>query len=234
MYKVFPTFAVLMAIMLAMVWVVGCGESEEECEDVVTVSATTPADGAEMAANGEVSVTFTGGTVDAGSVTINGTAAELKGSTATASDVGLTPGSTVDIAIAFTYCDGTAGTHTITGVVVTAIDEVPPEITGSSLGADLSNLTDLEPDDLKDTVTVTFSEPMDTGDTKDIYFEIEGEKLAWRIAEWTDGDQTVTLEYKTGEDIGYEAAVTLKINGATDKAGNSVDLEIPFTTRAKE
>jgi len=75
---------------------------------------------------------------------------------------------------------------------------------------------------------------MDTGKTKDIYWEIEGEKLAWRIAEWSDDKTTVTLEYRVGADIGYEAEVTLVINGATDLAGNSADLEITFTTRIKE
>jgi hypothetical protein len=231
MYRVFPTFAVLMAIMLAMVWVVGCGEEEEDCEDEVTVKSTNPADGGTMAANAEASVTFEGGTPDADSVTINGKAAELKGSTASAGELGLTAGGTADIAIEWKYCDGEkTGTHTITGVTVTALDETPPEIAETSLG----DGKDLEPDDLKETVTITFSEAMDTGKTKTIYWEIEDEKLLWRIAEWSDDNMTVTLEYKSGADIGYEVEGKLVVEGATDAAGNSKDLEVEFNTRAKE
>jgi hypothetical protein len=234
MYKVFPTFAVLMAIMLAMVWMVGCGgEDEEVCEITVEVKSTAPDNGGEMAKNGAVTVTFEGGSPDADSVTINGKAAECKGATCSAEDIGLTEGQTVDIEIKWTYCkdiDVQEGSYTITGVTVTALDETPPAIKESSLG----DGEDLDPEDLKETVSVTFTEPMDSGKTKDIYFEIEGEKLIWRISEWTDGDQTVVLEYKSDADIGYESEVKLVIKGATDKAGNEADLEIEFTTRAKE
>jgi len=234
MYKVFPTFAVLMAIMLAMVWVLGCGEDEEECDITVEVDKTTPADGAKMAANAEVSVTFKGGVPDEGSVKINGKVAECKGSTCTAGDLGFAEGDKVDISIEWTWCtdieDTKSGTHTITDVEITVKDEVPPEISETSLG----DGKDLEPDDLKETVTITFSEPMDTGKTKDIYWEIEGEKLAWRIAEWSNDNMTVTLEYKSGADIGYETTGKLVVGGATDVAGNSKDLEVEFNTRAKE
>jgi hypothetical protein len=232
MRKVFPTFAVLMAIMLA-IWIVGCGEEEEECTDEVTVDTTAPADGASMASNAAVTVKFTGGTPDADSVTIAGKAAKCTGASCTAADLGLTEGQTVNIEIAWTYCDGeNTGSHTITGVKITVEDKDPPEIADSDPG---DGDKDVDPDALKeDGVTVTFNEAMDQKATKtgNIYFEIGDEKISW-LPKWED-EKTLFLEYKPGEDIGFETEVKLVIKDATDAAGNATDLEITFNTKAKE
>jgi len=114
MRKIFPTFAVLMAIMLA-IWLLGCGEDGDvECEDVVEVDSTTPENGGDMAANAEMTVKFTG-TPDANSVMINGKTAKCVGTTCKAKDLGLTMSPTVDIEIKWTYCDGKKiGQHNIT------------------------------------------------------------------------------------------------------------------------
>jgi len=118
MRKVFPIFAVLMVIMLATVWLVGCGEDDGECDIIVEVDKTTPGPDGEMPANAEVSVTFKGGSPDVDSVKINGTVAECRGTTCSAGDLGLTEGETADIEIKWTYCDGKkSGEHSITVIV---------------------------------------------------------------------------------------------------------------------
>jgi hypothetical protein len=231
MRKVFPIFAVLMAMTLA-IWMVGCGEEDVLCEITVTLASTAPADGGDINSNGSLTITFEG-SPDANSVTVNGNAAAGAGTKYTWAATGLTEGQQATITIAWKYCGDTDepkdGEATITLNVIQP-DPDPPEI-ASSEPAD--GAKDLDPEALNsDGVTVTFNEPV-TVKSGNVYFEAGDEKISW-LVEQSDDKTELMLTVKGGAELGFETEYTLKMDGVTDLAGNEADLSITFTTQAKE
>ena len=97
-----PTYLTT-TIMLA-IWMIGCGEEEEECTDV-TLKRTTPGDGEQMTANGTLIIEFEGGA--ASDVTVNDNEAG-NGAKVTWTATGLEGevGKEVTLTIKWTYCDG--------------------------------------------------------------------------------------------------------------------------------
>ena len=102
MTKLFRTFALLLAGLLAMSLIVGCGgdsETEEEVAPAAFVSAT-PHNLCDVPANGSITVTFDNPprdvTVSAGIVTVAGKSATITGP--------FTPG---PLALTITWADGT-------------------------------------------------------------------------------------------------------------------------------
>jgi hypothetical protein len=226
MKRVFPTLAVLMAMMLA-IWMIGCG-GDDECEDDdSTVTGTTPATGGDIAANGVLTIKFDN-PPKAGTVTVNGTAATGSGSTLTWTATGLTAGATAALSIEWTNACDTAGAGHSVSLNVLVEDNDPPAIVSSD---PKDGAKDVEVEDLKE-ITVEFDDNMDTKKTKLIII-IEDEEIGW-APKWSDDKTSVTLEYIAGKDIPMESEVTIDISGATDDAGNTADLSITFTTKAKE
>ena len=210
----FRTLAIVMAALLA-VSLVGCGgDDEPDVPDAAFVSAS-PADG-DLAANGSISVTFDNNPGDV-SVTGGGTVT-TSGKTRTISPPAAGyPTGALTITVTWTNGDGS---HDLTYNVVAA-DETAPTVTDSSPedGED-GVAADLEE------ISVTFSEPV----TGDLMLMDGDDDLNWEQA--TDGD-TITLTVIAGSDLGNETEYKV-VGTVSDGAGNEADVEITFTTEAKE
>lgn len=224
MQKLFRAFALMMAVMLVAVFVVGCGDDDDDdtTETPATVTATTPADGGQIAANGTLTITFDN---PPGDVTVNGSPATVTGKTATWTATGLTAGQSASIAIAWTIAGG--GSKTIT-LNVQAEDTTPPTISGGTVS---DGDKDVEPDPLNtDGITIDFSEAVNRGQIT--IMPEGGNDLGW-LPTWTD--TSVTIVPPKGAELGMETTYLLDITGVKDKAGNALpDTTITFVTKAKE
>jgi hypothetical protein len=232
MRKVFPIFAVLMATMLA-VWMLGCGDGDVPCEIEVTLKSTNPADGGKMFANGTLIIEFDGGA--ASNVTVNDNDAG-NGAKVTWKATGLDAevGKQATLTIKWEYCTDTdepkSGEASIT-VTVEAEDTVPPAIADSSPG---DGDKDLDPAKLaEDGITVNFTEPV-TVKSGNVYFQVgDDDPISWLVEPTADGTG-IELSIKGGNDLPFESEIVLKMDKVTDGAGNEADLEITFSTQAKE
>jgi hypothetical protein len=222
MKRTIQTLAILIAIALLAIWIVGCGE--EEGEPAGTVTAVDPPAGSEIAANQAIKITFDNA-VDA--VMVDGVAAT--GSAKNWTFQGDLTGKT-GISITWTNkdTDATAGGPHPVAYTVKAADTTPPDVTGST-PADGDD--DLDPEELnEDGIEIEFSEPV-TKVTVEV--TVEGETLKWTV-ETSDDGMTATAIMLPGGDIPYESEVVVIVN-AQDAAGNKMDeVEITFTTAAKE
>jgi hypothetical protein len=223
MKRTIQTLAILIAIALLAVWMVGCG-GDEEGEPAGTVTAVDPAAGSEIAANQAIKITFDEA-VDA--VMVDGVAAT--GSAKNWTFQGDLTGKT-GISITWTNkdADATAGGPYPVAYTVKAADNTPPAIASSDPE---DGDEDLDPEGLnEDGIEIKFSEPLKKV-TVDV--TIEGEPLKW-VAELSDDGMTATVVMLKGGEISYESEIVLVIN-AEDLAGNKLeDAEITFTTAAKE
>ena len=148
MTKMFRTFALLLAGLLAISMLAGCGGGdngdEEDAAPANFVSATPP--GGEIAANGSISITFDNApadvTVSAGSVTVAGKTATVTGP--------FTPG---PLALTVTWADGT---QTLS-YTVTAPDTTAPTVTGGTV-KDGDKDVDPEAINTDAKIEITFSE----------------------------------------------------------------------------
>jgi hypothetical protein len=217
MKRTIQALAMLIAITLLAVWMVGCGG-----EDLTTATVTgvVPAEGETVAANTEITITFDNPVTD---VTVNGEPAT--GSGKTWKYKGTLQASN---AIAWTNEDESAGEGKTVAYTVEAADEIPPEVTGSTPedGADNQDPEQINTDGIE----VTFSEPLKKAS---IEVTVEGEALPWSV-ELSDDKMTAKLLLIKGGDLSYETEVVIVI-GAEDLAGNKLEgHEITFTTAAKE
>ena len=139
-----------------------------------------------------------------------------------------------DIKIEWTYCDGEkSGEHSIT-VDVLEYDACPPHIVETYPE---DGTVDIDPLELQDVdIKIVFTEPI-TAKTGNIYIQIgegeKAEKIQWDVV-WSEDKTILTLKYKEGVDIPYDAKITVVIEHAEDMAGIPNDLEFSFTTKAKE
>jgi hypothetical protein len=210
----FRTLAIVMAALLA-VSLVGCGgDDEPETPDAAFVSAS-PADG-DLAANGSISVTFDNNPGDV-SVTGGGTASTA-GKTRTISPPadGYPTG---DLTITVTWTNGD-GSQDLTYNIVAADDTAPTVTDSSPEDGEDGVSADLEE------ITVTFSEPV----SGDLSLWDGDDEVVWESN--TDGD-TVTLTRLAGAELGNETEYTIA-GTVSDGAGNETDVDITFTTEAKE
>jgi hypothetical protein len=218
MKRTIQALAMLIAITLLAVWMVGCGGEDDGTVAVVT--GVTPAEGTEVAANAEITITFDNPVTD---VTVNGQPATGSGKTWKYKGT-----LTASNAIAWTNEDESAGEGKTVAYTVTAADEVPPEITDST-PADGDK--DLDPESVNtDGMEIKFNEAL-----KKVSVEVlvEDEALKWS-ATLSDDKMTAVIEMIKGGELPYEAEVVLK-GTAEDLAGNKLeDFEITFTTAAKE
>lgn len=204
----------------------GCAKEEKEAAKIVS---TNPADGGEMFANGELTITFDKEVTE---VKVNGTPAKVTGTVAKWEGQGLSEGQQT-ISIEWTDVDGNTGSQSIT-LTIKAPDTTPPEVTEVSVK---DGATDVDPSELNEKgIVVKFSEPIDTKKSKDPFTLADetGTALAW-AAEWNDDKTQATLTPAKGAELGYESKYTLMIKKYYDAAGNEgKEVTIKFTTKAKE
>jgi hypothetical protein len=217
MKRTIQALAMLIAITLLAVWMVGCGGDDLT---TATVTGVVPAEGETVAANTEITITFDNPVTD---VTVNGEPAT--GSGKTWKYKGTLQASN---AIAWTNEDESAGEGKTVAYTVEAADEIPPTVTGSTPGDGADNQ---DPEQINtDGIEVTFSEPLKKAS---IEVTVEGEALPWSV-ELSDDKMTAKLLLIKGGDLSYETEVVIVI-GAEDLAGNKLEgHEITFTTAAKE
>jgi len=220
MKRTIQALAMLIAITLTVVWMVGCGEDEEGT--VAAIATVAPPDGSTIAGNQEITITFDNPALD---VTVNGVAATGGGKTWKWK--GTIPEGAQTLAIAWTNEDESSGSGSVS-YTVEAADNTPPEVVGSSPE---DGDKDLDPEELNtDGMEVEFSEPVKKA-TVDV--TIDGEALKWTV-ELSDDKTTAAVVMLKGGEIPNEAEIVLVVN-AEDNAGNKLeDFEITFTTAAKE
>ena len=205
----------------------GCGGGEEE--EAAKIVSTNPADGGEMFANGELTITFDKAVTE---VKVNGTPAEVSGTVAKWKGQGLSEGSQT-ISIEWTDENGNTGSDSIT-LTIKPEDVTPPEVAEASVK---DGATNVDPGELNEKgIVIKFSEPIDTKKSKDPFTLADetGTALAW-AAEWNDDKTQATLTPAKGAELGYESKYTLMIKKYYDAAGNEgKEVTIKFTTKAKE
>ena len=218
MKRTIQTLAILIAMTLLVVWMVGCGEDEEGT--VAAITGANPPDGSEIAGNTEITINFDNPALD---VMVNGSAATGGGKVWKWK--GEIPEGAQSLSVTWTNEDDSSGSGSIS-YTVTPVDNTQPEITGST-PADGDD--DLNHEDINNYgIEIKFSEAL-----KKISAEvtIEGEALKWTSE--LDGD-TAKLIMLPGGDVPYEAEIVVIIT-AEDNAGNKLeDAEITFNTAAKE
>jgi hypothetical protein len=219
MKRTIQALAILIAITLVTVWLVGCGGEEEGT--VAAVTKVDPAEGSTIAANQKITITFDN---PATNVTVNGAAATGAG-TSWSFQGDLTGKTGIDIA--WTSEDGSAGSKTV-AYTIQAADTTPPAISSST---PKDGAKDLDPEALNtDGMEIKFSEPL-----KKVTVEvtIDGEPLKW-TAELSEDKTTAAVTMLKGGELPYESEVVLVVN-AEDNAGNKMEeTKITITTAAKE
>ena len=216
MTKLFRTFALLLAGLLAMSLIVGCGgddTEEEEAAPANFVSATPP--GGDIAANGSITVTFDNApadvTVSAGTVTVAGKSATITGP--------FTPGA---LALTITWADGTqALTYN-----VTAPDTDPPAVTGGTVS---DGDKDVDPEAINSAAAIELEFSEDVSGNVALQTE-SGDDVGWLGK--VEGNKA-TLELVKGKEIGNETTYVIA-GKVSDAAGNSTDVSVTFVTKGKE
>jgi hypothetical protein len=221
MKRTIQALAMLIAMTLLAVWMIGCGEEEVV---LAAVSSVTPPEGSEIAANQEITISFDN---PAFNVTVNGTPATGSGKSWKWS--GTIPEGAQTLNIAWENEDASETGSGTASYTVKAADPDPPEIVSSDPA---DGDSDLDPEGLNaDGMEIKFKDP----DLKKatVVVLIEGEALKW-TSELQDDKQTVKVVMLKGGELPYESEIVMTVT-AEDLAGNKMDeVEITFTTAAKE
>lgn len=218
MTKLFRTFALLLAGLLAVSLLVGCGGDddgeEEEAAPAAFVSANPPS-GSTIAANASITLTFDNAPAD---VTVSPGSAAPSGKTVVVNGP-FTPGA---LSLAVNWADGST-TLTYT---VTAPDSDPPTVTGGTVK---DGDKDVDPEAINSDamIEITFSEDV----SGNIALQTEGgDDVGWLgKVEGTKG----TLELVKGKEIGNETTYVIA-GKVSDAAGNEADVSVTFVTKGKE
>ena len=218
MTKLFRTLALLLAGLLAVSMLVGCGEggngNGDEPAPAAFVSANPPS-GSTIAANASITLTFDNAPAD---VTVSPGAAAPSGKTVVVSGP-FTPGA---LSLAVSWADGST-TLTYT---VTAPDSDPPAVSGGTV-KDGDKDVDPEAINTDAKIEITFSEDV----TGNIALQTEGgDDVGWLGK--VDGS-TGTLELVKGKEIGNETTYVIA-GKVSDAAGNEAEIKITFVTKGKE
>ena len=212
----FRTLAIVMAALLA-VSLVGCGGDDEPADVVAAFVSASPADG-DLASNGSITITFDKNPGDievTGGGTVSGSG--TKRTIAPPAD-GYPTGA---LTITVTWPNGD-GSKDLTYNVVAA-DETAPEVTSSDPTDGATGVSaDLEE------ITVTFDETVT--DKSDLKLMDGDDDQGW--TQEVDGN-TITLTVIASSNLGNETEYTVA-GKVVDGAGNEADVEITFTTEAKE
>ena len=216
MTKLFRNFILLLAFLLAVSMLVGCGEDDDTLTDEPVpanfVSASPP--GGDIAANGRITVTFdnhpTDVTVSVGTVTVAGKTATITGP--------FRPG---PLALTITWADGIQ----VLDYQVVGPDCCALRVTGGTVK---DGDTDVDPDALNSDgkIVVEFTEEV----TGNIDLQTEsGDSVGWigKVA-----GTTGTLELVKGRELVNETTYVIKCK-VSDAVGESIDLSITFVTKGK-
>jgi hypothetical protein len=220
MKRTIQTLAILIAMTLLAVWMIGCGEEEVI---LAAISSVAPPEGSEIAANQEIAITFDN---PAFNVTVNGTPATGSGSAWRWS--GTIPEGAQTLSIAWENEDASeTGSGTVSYTVLPA-DPDPPQIVSSDPA---DGDTDLDPEALnEDGFQIVFNEPLGK---LTVLVTIEEEPLKW-AAELSDDKTTASVVMLAGGELPYESEIVLVVT-AEDLAGNEMEEQtITFATAAKE
>jgi hypothetical protein len=228
--KVALLFAVAAMFALMMI---GCGGDDEGDGEAAAVTATNPADGGEMFANGELVINFDAAVKE---VKVNGSAAVVAGTKATWKGTGLAVGQGT-LEITWTDENDNTGSKTIT-LTIKEEDTVPPEVTSIETrkgGTNLDGANNLEPADMNDVdaggIVVKFSEPVNGAK---FTLAEEGTAIKW-IDEMNDAKTEAVLTPGPDGALRHEGKYTLTVTGYKDGAGNAgADAEVTFTMKGKE
>ena len=217
MTKLFRTLALLLAGLLAVSMLVGCGESEDAEEEAAPANfvSAAPPSGSEIAANASITLTFDNAPAD---VTASAGVATAAGKTVTVAGP-FTPG---PLSLTVTWADGT---QTLT-YTVTAPDTTAPTVTGGTVK---DGDKDVDPEAINSDakIEITFSEEV----TGNIALQTEGgDDVGWL---GSVAGTTGTLELVKGKEIGNETTYVIA-GKVSDAAGNALDVSVTFVTKGKE
>jgi len=225
MHKILRTLALIVAALMVVYTagnMIGCGDDDDDSgteEIAAALVSTTPANGGEIAGNGQLIITFDN---PPGAVTVNGTAAVVAGKTATWAATGLTPGGTATLNIAWDIAGGGSSTVTLN---VTAVDTTPPAVSGGSVkDGDKDVDSDTLNTDAK--ITVEFNEAV----TGTLDLKAAGASVGW-LSKATGN--TIQLDLVKGKELSKETEYTIE-GKVKDAAGNETTVKLTFVTKAKE
>lgn len=217
MKKLFRTFALLLAGLLAFSLIVGCGSGEDEeieTPPAYFVSATPP--GGVIAVNSTITVTFDNPPIDViastGTVTVTGKKAAIAG-----------PFPLGPLTLTITWADGTqALNYTITG----------PDCCGGirvAGGTVKDGDKDVDPEALNTDGKIEIE--LTENGTGNIALQTEGgDDVGW-IGK-VDGTKG-TLELVKGRELSHEMTYVI-VAKVSDAIGNEYTFKITFVTKAKE
>lgn len=215
MTKLFRTFALLLAGLLSLSLIVGCGgDTEEEIEAAPAncVSAIPP--GGEIAVNGAITVTFDNPSVD---VTVSTGTVKVEGKTVIITGP-FAPG---PLALTITWADGTQALN----YIVTGPDWCGPIVIGGTVG---DGDKDVDPEALNSEkiIEIEFSEDV----SGHIALQTEGgDDVGW--VGKVQGNKG-TLELVKGRELENETTYVIK-GKVSDAVGKSFEVSVTFVTKAK-
>jgi len=210
----FRTLAIVLSALLA-VYIVGCGDGEDDTEPAAAAFVSASPASGDLAANGSITVTFDNNPGD-----VKASAGTVAGSGKSRTITG--PFTAGALALNLTWTNGD-GSHTLNYTVVAA-DETAPEVTASSPkdgaeGVDPAKV-------FEDGIEVTFNENV----SGDLMLMDGDDDVGWTSEA---SDNKITLTGNAGQELSneteYEIAGTVK-----DGAGNEAEVSITFVTKAKE
>jgi hypothetical protein len=224
MNRIFQTLAVLIAIMLPLVLVLGCGE-DDEAGPAAELERTDPAAGDDLPANGTLKIYLTNPVKADTKVTVEGNDATGSGKNWSWAATGLTEGKKT-LTIEWTNDDDSSGSATVE-LNITVADTTAPTLTKST-PADGDK--DIDYDKINEDAVMTLEFDEAIADAKDLTVMADETVLSWTPK--TD-DNIVTLEKLKGGELSAETEYTIE-GVVKDKAGNETEVTITFTTKAKE
>jgi hypothetical protein len=226
MKRTIQALAMLIAITLVAVWMVGCGG--EEAGPSAELESVTPQSGDTIAGNATITIKLTNPVKADTKLQVNGVDATGSGKNWTWKSEPALPEGSATLTITWTNDDGSEGSATVT-YTVTVPDLVAPKIVSST---PKDKATNLDPETLNtDGITITFDEPLKK---VDIVVTVDDEPLKWSTAELSDDKKTATVTALAGGEVPYESEIVVVVN-AEDLAGNKMDeTTITINTKAKE
>jgi hypothetical protein len=222
MKKLLRISALITAALMVFV-MIGCGGDDEEKDTTPpTLVSASPASGATIAANAQITLTFS---ETMGSVSVTGGTVTLSGKTAIVAPAG---GAWASGSLTVTGEDkaGNALSAVTLTYTLGAADSTPPKIDDGACSPK-NGATGVDPADVKE-IKIVFDETM--SDAK----VTSAGALDGKVSGEFDKDRTLTVKFLGGYKLGNEVEVVLTLSGK-DVAGNDLaTTKYTFTTMAKE
>jgi hypothetical protein len=234
MKRLLSIFGLLTAALMVLMFI-GCGGDDDDDDALPepTVTNISVTEGAEVAGNATITVTFSR-KVDDGNVSISVSGAagavtwDAAGKVATWTPSGNIPAGAHTLTVSGSAADDQAiGGTTSVNFTATAPDSTPPEIVDAS--CDPENGADgVDPADIGEAIVIVFSEAC-----KDVKVNSVTPEDMKTVNELSADGKTFTMTFQKYE-IGNEVEVDVELVG-TDLAGNALKSgTYGFTTMAKE